>query len=66
MHGLVMDSDLDASSQYPSPDGLATPETQLIAKTKGVEWGFLSYYHMLPYAMPHKEKGLGLGTYHAP
>lgn len=36
MHGLVMDSDLDASSQYPSPDGLATPETQLIAETNEV------------------------------
>ena len=49
--GLVMDSDLDAFSQYPSHDSIATPVARLIAETSGAARGFLSYYHVLP--SPH-------------
>ena len=50
---LVVDSGLDASSQYPSHDSLATPVNQLIAETRGAARGFLSYYHVLPSSHPH-------------
>lgn len=36
MPGLVMDSDLDAFSQYPSHGSFATPASRLIAETRGV------------------------------
>ena len=48
---LVLDSGLDAFSQYPSHGSLATPVIRLIAETRGAARGFLSYYHVLP--SPH-------------
>lgn len=49
---LAMDSDLDASSQYPSHGGFTTPAARLIVETRGVARGFLSYYHVLPSSCP--------------
>jgi hypothetical protein len=49
---LVVDSDLDAFSQYPSHGSLATPADRLIAETRGAARGFLSYYHVLPSSRP--------------
>ena len=49
---LVVDSGLDAFSQYPSHDSFATPATRLIAETRGAARGFLSYYHVLPSSHP--------------
>lgn len=54
---LAMDSDLDASSQYPSHGGFATPAARLIAETRGVARGFLSYYHVLPSSCPRAHVG---------
>ena len=51
--GLVKDSDLEASSQYPSLGSFATPVSRLIAETRGVSQGFLSYYHVMPSSNPH-------------
>lgn len=52
---LVTDSDLDAFSQYPSHGSFATPATRLIAETRGVARGFLSYYHVLPPSCPQAD-----------
>ena len=49
---LVVDSDLDAFSQYPSHGSFATPVARLIAETRGATRGFLSYYHVLPSSRP--------------
>jgi len=54
---LVMDSGLDAFSQYPSHGSFATPATRLIAETRGATRGFLSYYHMLPSSHPCNREG---------
>ena len=53
--GLVPDSGLDASSQYPSLGSFTTPVARLMVETRGVPQGFLSYYHLLPpsYSLGH-------------
>ena len=50
--GLVPDSGLDASSQYPSLGSFTTPVARLMVETRGVPQGFLSYYHVMPSSRP--------------
>ena len=50
--GLVPDSGLDASSQYPSLGSFTTPAARLMVETRGVPQGFLSYYHVMPSSSP--------------
>ena len=50
--GLVPDSGLDASSQYPSLGSFTTPAARLMVETRGVPQGFLSYYHVMPSSRP--------------
>ena len=57
--GLVSDSGLDASSQYPSLGSFTTPAARLMVETRGVPQGFLSYYHVMPSSRPRKVGGYG-------
>lgn len=54
--GLVPDSGLDASSQYPSLGSFTTPVARLMVETRGVPQGFLSYYHVMPSSRPSQER----------
>ena len=56
--GLVQDSGLDASSQYPSLGSFTTPVARLMVETRGVPQGFLSYYHVMPSSRPSQERCL--------
>lgn len=56
--GLVPDSGLDASSQYPSLGSFTTPAARLMVETRGVPQGFLSYYHVMPSSRPSQERCL--------
>jgi len=56
--GLVPDSGLDASSQYPSLGSFTTPVARLMVETRGVPQGFLSYYHVMPSSRPSQERCL--------
>jgi len=64
--GLVPDSGLDASSQYPSLGSFTTPAARLMVETRGVPQGFLSYYHVMPSSRPsHRRDALAPG-HHPP
>ena len=52
MPGLVVDSGLDAFSQYPSRGSLTAVAARPTVETRDVARGFLSYYHMLPLSHP--------------
>ncbi len=59
--GLVPDSGLDASSQYPSLGSFTTPVARLMVETRGVPQGFLSYYHVMPSSRPSLGEMLAVG-----